>query len=218
MIEFAAGNAHQTGVSGKILKMIHNPRMGGSVPAWVKADSAREEITANLARAEISAEISNAAPETALSYSVQEPAKSKDQEFTFYDLLDVINPLQHIPLVNIAYRKLTGDEIRGAPQVIGGAIFGGPAGAAGGLFNVIVQEETGKDIAGNALGLFSGDKPQWKKKPDDNPEKRLAAVLAGAPPLEELPVSLLAFTDRGLAKTPQPANKITEYFSPYEIY
>lgn len=215
MIDFTAGNAPQTGVSGKILKMVHNPRMGGSVPAWVKAASVKDKITASLAQAGAA---TGTAPHNALAYQVQEPAKSKDAEFSFYDFLDVINPLQHIPLVNVAYRKLTGDEIKSAPQVLGGALFGGPAGAAGGLFNVIIQEETGRDIADNALGFFSGKTPQWKKKLADNPEKRLAGVLAGAPPPEELPVSLLAFTDRGLAKSAQPERKMTEYFSPYEIY
>ncbi|MGB4107486.1 MAG: hypothetical protein WBK55_06795 [Alphaproteobacteria bacterium] len=214
MIELTAGNAPQTEVSGKILKMVHNPRMGGGVPSWVRAETAREEIAGNLARAGAP----EGAPQTALSYQVQETAKTKNEEFSFYDLLDIINPLQHIPLVNTAYRKLTGDEIKSAPQIIGGAIFGGAAGAAGGLFNVIVQEETGKDIADNALGLFSGKTPQWKKHLPDNPEKRLAAALSGAPPQEELPVSLLAFTDRGLAKSIQPEKKVTEYFSPYEIY
>lgn len=212
MIETNGGSG-QSGPSGKILQMVHNPRMGGSVPAWVKADTAQSQVIRNLAQAEAS----DPSFKTALSYQVQEPAKTKDEEFGFYDLLDMINPLQHIPVVNHLYRKLTGDEIKSAPMVIGGAIFGGPIGVASGLANVIVREETGKDIAGNALGFLRGDKPQMKKQIPDDPEKRLAAALAGTRP-DDLPVSLLAFTDRGLAKAPQPSGKITEYFSPYEIY
>lgn len=193
--------------------MVHNPRMGGAVPAWVKAETARGAVLSNLAQAQSP----DASFKTALSYQMQEPAKSENEEFGFYDLLDMVNPLQHIPLVSHLYRKLTGDEIKSAPMVIGGAIFGGPVGVASGLANVIVREETGTDIAGNALGLLSGDKPHMKKQIADDPEKRLAAALAGTKP-DELPVSLLAFTDRGLAKAPQPAKKITEYFSPYELY
>ena len=30
--------------------------------------------------------------------------------FDFWDVLDVINPLQHIPFVNTLYREMTGDE------------------------------------------------------------------------------------------------------------
>lgn len=49
---------------------------------------------------------------------------------TFGDLLDVINPLQHIPFLGGLYRKLTGDTIDPAMRVAGGALFGGPIGAA----------------------------------------------------------------------------------------
>jgi hypothetical protein len=73
-----------------------------------------------------------------------------------------------------------------------------PAGAAAGIANVIVKEETGKDFAGNAFALASGETIHWRKSPEEirseNPEKRLGDALAGKPPLEDLPVSLLAFT------------------------
>ena len=54
--------------------------------------------------------------------------------FNFLDLLDVINPLQHIPFVSTLYRALTGDTIAPASRVAGGAPFGGPigGGASGG--------------------------------------------------------------------------------------
>ena len=42
--------------------------------------------------------------------------------FTFLDFIDMINPLQHIPLVGSAYRELTGDEIDPASRVIGGTV------------------------------------------------------------------------------------------------
>lgn len=213
MIE-STGGGGPSGASGRILKMVHNPRMGGTVPTWVKAETAQSQVLSKLAQAQSP----DASFKTALGFQMQEPARSQNEEFGFYDLLDMVNPLQHIPLVSHLYRKLTGDEIKSAPMVIGGAIFGGPVGVATGLANVIVREETGKDIAGNALGFLSGDKPQMKKQQIiDDPENRLAAALAGTTP-DELPVSLLAFTDRGLAKAPEPAQKITEYFSPYEIY
>ena len=98
MIETSGGNG-PGGPSGNVLRMVHNPRMGGSMPAWVKADTAKDEITRNLAEAE--------APDpsfkTALSYQMQEPAKTNDEEFGFYDLLDMVNPLQHIPIVSHLY-------------------------------------------------------------------------------------------------------------------
>lgn len=67
-------------------------------------------------------------------------------DFSFLDFIDMINPLQHIPVINHAYRKLTGDEIKPISAVIGGAVYGGPLGAANGVVNMIVAEETGRDI------------------------------------------------------------------------
>lgn len=50
--------------------------------------------------------------------------------FTFGDIIDIVNPLQHIPIVNNIYRKITGDVIAPAMEIAGGALFGGPLGAA----------------------------------------------------------------------------------------
>jgi hypothetical protein len=50
--------------------------------------------------------------------------------FTFGDIIDIINPLQHIPIVNSIYRKITGDTIAPAMEIAGAALFGGPLGAA----------------------------------------------------------------------------------------
>ena len=44
--------------------------------------------------------------------------------FEFGDFLDIVNPLQHIPIVATIYRNLTDDRIGMAPRVIGGALWG----------------------------------------------------------------------------------------------
>ena len=49
--------------------------------------------------------------------------------FQFRDLLDLVNPLQHIPLVGNLYRRMTGDVLDPAIRIAGGALFGGPVGA-----------------------------------------------------------------------------------------
>jgi hypothetical protein len=53
-----------------------------------------------------------------------------DDGFTFGDIIDIVNPLQHIPIVSNIYRKITGDTIAPAMEITGGALFGGPIGAA----------------------------------------------------------------------------------------
>ncbi len=50
--------------------------------------------------------------------------------FTFGNLLDIVNPLHHIPIVGMIYRKLTGDTIAPVMQIVGDGLFGGPLGAA----------------------------------------------------------------------------------------
>ena len=76
--------------------------------------------------------------------------------FNFLDLLDVINPLQHIPFVSTLYRALTGDTIAPAARVAGGALFGGPIGAAVSLVNSIVADWSGKDVSDHVVAFFTG--------------------------------------------------------------
>jgi len=59
---------------------------------------------------------------------------------TFSDIIDVINPLQHIPVIGTLYRKLTGDVIDPATRIAGGALFGGPIGAAFSAVAVAIGE------------------------------------------------------------------------------
>jgi len=53
----------------------------------------------------------------------------KGQELRFSDVLDTLNPLQHLPLIGNAYRALTGDTISAPAKVTGAALYGGPFGA-----------------------------------------------------------------------------------------
>lgn len=150
--------------------MAENDRMAGGVPVW---DSRRTAPAPAQAEQPSFAET--------LSYAAQDSATATDEsdEFGFFDLLDMVNPLQHIPIVSTLYRGITGDEIKPVARIIGGTVFGGPAGGAMSLANVIIEEETGKDITGNVIAMVQGDTPHWRHTPDD-PEQRLNSVLAAA--------------------------------------
>src|SRR5579883_1996384 len=80
----------------------------------------------------------------------------KDGSFGFHDLLDTINPLQHIPLVSSVYRWLTGDEPGNVARLVGDTLYGGPIGLAAGLFGVAFKEETGKDPGEMAIAALTG--------------------------------------------------------------
>lgn len=77
----------------------------------------------------------------------------------FSTLLDIINPLQHIPLVSTLYREITGDGINPAARMVGGAVFGGPIGFASASANVLLEQASGDDVMGHALALFADDTP-----------------------------------------------------------
>lgn len=81
---------------------------------------------------------------------VDKKADKKDG-FSFWDLIDIINPLQHIPIVSSIYREITGDKINGFARIAGGAVFGGFIGAAIGGANAIAAQETGSDLGELAL-------------------------------------------------------------------
>ncbi len=76
---------------------------------------------------------------------------------TFFDILDIINPLQHIPIISTLYRAVTGDEIDPVPRIAGGALFGGLIGAVSSLVDVVIEELTGSDIGEHVLALFEGE-------------------------------------------------------------
>lgn len=75
--------------------------------------------------------------------------------FQFHDLLDVVNPLQHLPVVSSIYRWITGDGIGNLPRVVGDALYGGPIGFVTGLLGVLVKEESGKDIGENVIAALA---------------------------------------------------------------
>ena len=66
-------------------------------------------------------------------------------------LIDIVNPLQHLPVVSTLYREATGDGLSGIANILGGGIFGGPLGAVASVVNEIVTAETGTDVGGNVL-------------------------------------------------------------------
>jgi len=67
--------------------------------------------------------------------------------FTFGDIIDIVNPLQHIPIVNAIYRKISGDTIAPAMQIAGGALFGGPLGAVISFVTTTFQSQFNTDSA-----------------------------------------------------------------------
>ena len=77
----------------------------------------------------------------------------------FDDVLQVVNPLQHIPIVGSIYRALTGDTLTPGARMAGGALYGGPIGLVAAIGANIFEEASGGTVESTVLALFDGDGP-----------------------------------------------------------
>ncbi|MFM9845327.1 MAG: hypothetical protein ACKVOI_20370 [Dongiaceae bacterium] len=84
------------------------------------------------------------------------------EALTFDDLIDLINPLHHLPVIGALYRQFTGDEIKPALQIAGGTLFGGPSGFVSSAFQVLFEEMTGDDILGNGMAMVGLKEPETR--------------------------------------------------------
>lgn len=133
------------------------------------------------------------ADESAIDFDAIGTAIFGEDGLTFDDLLDVINPLHHIPIVSTLYRHFTGDTIANGPRLAGGGLFGGLIGLAGAAVNIAIEEGTGRDIGDHVLAMLfeddgapgsNGDGPARPAIDYANlePHERVAALAAYAPP------------------------------------
>ncbi len=79
--------------------------------------------------------------------------------FTFLDFLDIINPLQHIPVISTLYREITDDTLDPGSRVLGSTLFFGPVGTVVSLANVLVDDATGKDMGEHVMAFFDNEEP-----------------------------------------------------------
>jgi len=130
-------------------------------------------------------------------YDHEDSGSSDDSgSMSFLDIVDVINPLQHIPGVSTVYRDLTGDELSPAARVAGGTLYFGPIGLITSTINAVVESVTGEDIGEHVADFFRGDEEEdlqlavgtddelsvdeWLKQPP--PGSFEAAILSGMDP------------------------------------
>ena len=124
-------------------------------------------------------------PDTA-ELSFNELWQDKEKGLSFGDLLDIVNPLHHIPVVSTIYRMVTGDEIGMRARLAGGALFGGPIGFAAAGIVAGVEEASGASVEEHVASLFGFDeKPSVDTTPLPPQLASLSAVrvapAAGSP-------------------------------------
>lgn len=123
-------------------------RMAGSTPVWQPKSGLQADF----------------APQLAQNAPGTPSGVPENQQLGFKDLLDVINPLQHIPVLSNFYRKATGDTIIPAAQFMGGMLFGGPIGAVRAMADIAIQDRTGKGFTDNMTALVTDRPNAFKTK------------------------------------------------------
>jgi len=106
---------------------------------------------------------------------------------SFSDVLSILNPLQHIPIVSSIYRWITGDTIHPVARAIGGALYGGPIGLFTSVLNAAVEQVKGADLGKQVVAMFG---------PDEEPAGTVPTLVASA---DTLPNDVSAMTATPLA-------------------
>lgn len=117
------------------------------------------------------------------------------QSLSFWDFLDIINPLQHLPIVSTIYREVTGDTINPAARVAGGALYGGPLGAGAAVATQVAEQIAGIGPDETVLSLFQSDTQADPAMPgatqvaaaDEAPSDAIARYAADAPHADPVP-------------------------------
>jgi hypothetical protein len=124
---------------------------------------------------------------------------------SFKDVIDIINPLQHIPIINTLYRHLTGDEEGAVADVGGGTLYMGPVGLIGSLVDLAVKAESGKSIGDNILSWLgmgddddaSAEAAQAAQAQQQVQQQQTAAVTAPLPAVTAQALAPLPARQRG---------------------
>jgi len=190
--------------SRQTLTMVRNERMAGSIASWSKSDAPFDKVLQRLADASAPdnspgntpSPYQNAMRGPQESGYSNSQAEQNAQAFGAGDIIDMINPLQHIPVVGHIYRDITGDQIKPIAQILGGALFGGALGAGAGLVNMIAKAETGDDLAGHAMRLVKRSPDISPPQSIATPEMRLAKATQNTPD-ETLSNAVLSFSNLG---------------------
>jgi hypothetical protein len=95
--------------------------------------------------------------------------------FTTSDAIDIINPLQHLPIIGPLYREVTGDSLDPFSRIAGNTLFFGPIGAAFSSINVVVEKITGRDVGSNVITLL-------KDENKDTARQQPASAIPVSPP------------------------------------
>jgi hypothetical protein len=114
---------------------------------------------------------------------------SEQHHFSFNDFLDIINPLQHIPIVSTLYRKITGDTIGTPEKILGDTLYGGLSGLASSVADAVFEKVTGKNFGDTVLALLDGGDKATALAANAKtqvPDTKLASIPVVTPPVPDV--------------------------------
>ncbi len=98
-----------------------------------------------------------AAPPAAAEAKVADAKTAPEEEDFFDHLWDVVNPLQHLPVIGTIYRAATGDRLDPVEKIAGGTLYGGLWGAVGAVASLAFESLTGKSVEDTVMAWLDGD-------------------------------------------------------------
>lgn len=182
------------GGTKRVLTYVKNERMGGYVPKYEIVKTEEATIAQNIENS-----MAGAQGLDTLSYGPTSQTLDHQGQFGFADLLDMVNPLHHVPVVGHVYREITGDEIKPISKIMGGAAFSGPLGVATALIDTVVMEETGKDMTGNAFDMAFNNNETFEDiqiAQTQSPEQAIENAISVTEDYE-MTAALLSYSDLG---------------------
>ena len=135
---------------------------------------------------------------------------------SFDDVLDMINPLQHIPVLSAVYRAITGDKINPVSRIAGDTLYAGPLGlASAGLAAVgaiadesFAANNNGQGSASTVVAaLFGNDSAPaaTQLSAASSPNKQIP-VAAASPASDQTIAQAKAQAQTALASLPLPGD------------
>ena len=180
------------------------PNRGADAPTALERESSFSEIAAEVEAEKPGQPV--VPSRTSDAKAVKPFAFWQDGDFSFGDFLDIINPLQHVPIVATLYRNMSGDKIGAASRVIGGALWGRIGGLVSGVVNVVVDWFTGKDIGDHIYAALFGN-----TGPSSN-----ATIVAQPSKLEKLPSDQAAVQEAPAETSFADEDRYSEFLGRYK--
>jgi hypothetical protein len=88
---------------------------------------------------------------------VSKAGGGEEKESFFQHVLDIINPLQHLPIIGTIYRAATGERLDPVEKIGGSALYGGLWGAVTAVADVAFEAITGKSVEDTVMAWFKSD-------------------------------------------------------------